>query len=164
MAIGIPLVLICASTVGLLLIAPDLIKREPAQNTTVCLNNLSQLADAALLYAEDNNGGLPSGSWSSALQPMLPERDSELILACPVQRRIDPETYGYALNVEVAGKKKSTIALPQNTALFFDSSNLKRDAIDSLKSRPYPGRHNHNASNNMAYLDGHTRTIPASKG
>jgi|SRR5579864_3457947 len=162
MIVGIPLVLIVATTLALLWVLPDLRGGASSKKTIACLSNLSELAQATALYATDHDDTIPSDKWNDRLQPYLRKiPDSELLFACPVQRRLDPESSGYAMSNRATGKKMKTIGSLPITVLIFDSHATLPSAVSDPDDTPYPGRHEHGRKNNVAYADGHTKSIPA---
>src|SRR5208282_600662 len=95
-----------------------------------CIYNLGEIFDATQLYAADHDDLIPKDDWNNKLAPYLRKiPDEELIFACPVQRRIDPESSGYALNDAVAGKSTKTVGAPDQTILVFDSQDTAKNAI-----------------------------------
>ena len=163
-AIGIPAAIYFVYTAG---------SGSKSEQSSLCFNNLTELTSASLLYAADHDETLPSGAWSQALKPYVKaslqssgkavpsEADILVVFACPVQRRINPQTFGYALFQGIAGKAKPSVPYPDQTALVFDSSNIKLDATEDLTTLPVPGRHQNGRRNNVSYLDGHVKAVPA---
>ena len=88
------------------------------------------------------------------------EPDADVLFACPVQRRMDPTTSGYAMSSLIAGKKMHAIGPENQTILIFDSFNIQPSAVAPPDTMPAPGRHEHGHTNNEVYADGHTRVVP----
>jgi prepilin-type processing-associated H-X9-DG protein len=126
---------------------------EPARNKT-CPDRLKKLYDAARFYADSYDDCLPPADrWMTALtDPTQPFAEEE-ILRCP--DAANANLYGYAMNSALGGKRFREIANPSSTPLFYDSSNLQKDAHDSLTSLPRPGRHM--GRNNVVYADGQVK-------
>jgi prepilin-type processing-associated H-X9-DG protein len=127
---------------------------EPARNQT-CPDRLKKLYDAVRFYADSYDDCLPPADrWMTALtDPTQPFAEEE-ILRCPDTGNADQ--YGYAMNAALSGKRLGEIENPSGTPLFYDSSNMKRDAHDSLTSLPKPGRHM--GRNNLLYADGQVKS------
>ena len=162
MLVGIPLIIGIVALATFLMILPDLRGGTSSKQTIACLQNLSELAQATVLYANDHDGAIPFNNWNEKLHPYLRTiPDSELLFACPVQRRLDPESSGYAMSDRVAGKPMKSIGALPLTVLLFDSRATQVSAIADPGDTPYPGRHDHGRKNNVVYADGHTKSIPA---
>lgn len=121
---------------ALLLMVPVFSSNDYSEQLEICKGNLARLGRAAILYSEKNGGHLPGKDWDKALAPY---EGDEVVYSCPVQRRIDPRTSGYALNAEAAGKLVKD--LPTDTVLFFDSNELEHGSVASQNTMPVPGRH-----------------------
>jgi len=119
---------------------------------TNCKSNLQSIASAALFYASENDDRLPIKGWDKSLRKFQPDL---LVYACPVQRRIDPRSSGYALSEAVAGKELSTFESLADQPFFFDSAVTQPGMVDKASSKPRPGRHDNGRSNNTVFLDGH---------
>ena len=162
MIVGIPLILGVLAFITYLWILPDLRGGTASKQTIACLSNLGELAKAASLYAGDHDDLLPSDKWNDKLHPYLRAiPDSELLFACPVQRRLDPESSGYAMSNRAAGKKLKSIGPLPITVLMFDSHATQPSAIAGPSDTPFPGRHDHGRKNNVVYADGHATSIAA---
>jgi prepilin-type processing-associated H-X9-DG protein len=160
MLFGVPGLLILSVAIAYLWILPDLNSGKSSLQTQTCLTNLGELARATNLYAADFDDHIPSKAWNSALTPYLHDRpDYELMFACPVQRRMDPESSGYALNSAVAGKQMKSIGTPNTTILIFDSEPTNPGAIASTDQMASPGRHEHGRVNNVVFVDGNVKSI-----
>ena len=161
-AIGVPCALLLMAIIGALWILPDLRSGRTSKQTAGCLSNLGELAQASLAYAADFDDHLPNGPWIDKLRPYKKSLiDEDLIFSCPVERRLNPAMSGYALNKAIAGVRRSMIATANSTYLFFDSADAHPNAIADPTDLPSPGRHEHGRANNVVFVDGHVKTIPA---
>ncbi|MEQ1933899.1 MAG: hypothetical protein ABL962_08480 [Fimbriimonadaceae bacterium] len=121
-----------------------------------CRNNLRQLARASLLYASENDDLLPGKNWDDSL---LKQEPDEVVYACPVQRRLDPKSSGYALSKDVAGKALSKIVSHESEILFFDSVVTEPGSLDDPSNLSQPPRHRKGSSNNIIFVDGHSAEV-----
>lgn len=125
-----------------------------------CQANLRSIAQAALMYATENDDRLPIRGWNVALRKFQPD---DLVFACPVQRRIDPRSSGYALSSDVAGKENSSFDTPNLDVFFFDSKVTQPGVTDKPGTFPDIARHGNGRSNNVVYLDGHVKPEPTQR-
>lgn len=126
---------------------------EPARNQT-CPDRLKKLYDAVRFYADSYDDYLPPADrWMTALTDPTQTFAEEEILRCP--DAADTDRHGYAMNSALSGKRFSEIENPSGTPLFYDSSDLRKDAHDNLTSLPRPGRHM--GRNNILYADGQVK-------
>ncbi len=152
-----------AAAVGFLCIVPSIIlpiffQAGVSVQQQQCIGNLKRLAAAHLIYATDYNDRLPpAGSWMDALAQYEPD---ELAYACPVQRRVEPQSFGYGFNRELSGAEVGKLSQPDQTPLAFDSSDVRRNASGGLELLPSPGRHRNGRENNVVYADGRTAPLP----
>lgn len=121
-----------------------------------CQANLRSLAVAAEMYAGENDGRLPIRGWDKSLAKFQPDK---IVYACPVQRRIDPRSSGYALSELVAGKELASFEKPEETVLFFDSKVTQPGQVDNPDALPTTGRHRNGKTNNVLYLDGKIKSV-----
>jgi prepilin-type processing-associated H-X9-DG protein len=159
MMVGMPVAILIFVFVAYIFLLPNQTTVGGSKQTTLCINNLGELANAALLYASQNNDQLPSGDWNRELRPLFTDADADALFSCPVQRRVDPQSSGYALNARLAGKRLHSIGDPARETLVFDSAETRKSAIATPDAIPQPGRHDNGRSNNVAYADGHVRTV-----
>lgn len=106
------------------------------------------------MYAAENDDRLPIKGWDRSLKKF---QSDDIVFACPVQRRIDPRSSGYALSSDIAGKENAKFQSPENEVLFFDSIITQPGGIDKPGTLPRPGRHQNGNSNNVGFLDGHVK-------
>lgn len=112
---------------------------------------LRGLATGLLLYAGDHDDRFPGPTWMDDLTPYVRQSRS---FRSPAFDMSTTE-YGYALNEAVAGKMTVEINNPDQTVAIFDSTNLARNAIAPLSTKPNPGRYS--GYNTLAMADGSTR-------
>jgi prepilin-type processing-associated H-X9-DG protein len=116
---------------------------------TACLSNVKQVSLASLIYAADWDDKLPSpNGWADQIEDVMTES-----MHCPeVRRDVGRDTYGYALNAFLAGKKSESFASPETAILVFETEKLERNAsggeADLAQKR-------HGNRPNVAFLDGH---------
>lgn len=128
---------------------------EPEKNKT-CPENLKQLYNAVMLYADSWDNTLPPAEiWMTAIKENVPKDEW---LHCPEVAGAGGEHYGYAMNAALGGKRVSDMKDAAKTPLFYDSTDVKVDAHDAVSSLPKPGRHG--GRNNILYLDGHVESVP----
>ena len=129
-------------------------ERYDAGKNRTCPENLKQLYLAVQTYAESWDGVLPPASdWLTAIRPNVPQ---DAWLRCPDAKGAAGETYGYAMNAALGGKRLLDVPDRAHTPLFYDSRDLPPDAHDAVTSLPRPGRHT--GRNNVLYADGEVRT------
>jgi hypothetical protein len=121
---------------------------EEGVQARTCPDNLRQLHKAVLLYADAWDDALPPADrWAELIKENVPD-DKQL--HCPSVA--GSQSYGYAMNAALGGKKWKDVPDAAHTPLFYDSSDLKLNAHDNFASLPSPGRHD--GHNNVIYLDG----------
>ncbi len=153
----------CAATAFLLvgitgaIILPLFRQTSNSKQNELCVSNLRRLASVSFLYAEDNNGILP-GKLGWMDQVVLYE-DDPVRYSCPVQRRIDPTTFGYAFAKPLVGALLKKIPEAEKAAMIFDSKAVVRNAVANLDSVPEPARHHNGRKNNVVFADGHAQSI-----
>jgi prepilin-type processing-associated H-X9-DG protein len=133
------------------IIMPILSSANTSYSERACMTNLHELAKAGLMYADDNDGFLPVKGWNEPFHKYVPD---DLTYACPVQRRLDPQSSGYALSSEVAGKERAKLEKQDTTVFFFDSQTTALGATAAPSDLARPGRHKNGRTNNVVYLDG----------
>lgn len=159
---GVPIGLLVCTAIAYLWILPDLRSDTGSKQSLTCLTNLGELAKATLLYAADHDDKIPAQGWNETLRPYLKDQpDEDLLFSCPVQRRIDPESSGYAMDSDVAGGKLHSTGASNRTILIFDSRITTPGVVLNPSDTPFPGRHEHGKKNNLVYADGHVASVPA---
>ncbi|HSI72545.1 MAG TPA: hypothetical protein VK934_05170 [Fimbriimonas sp.] len=109
---------------------------------------IGRLGTAALMYAGDSDDVLPIGSWAHGLWPYLA---TDRAFRSPIFDA-PSQNYGYAMNQELVGQSFAQIESPATAILFFDSTDLARDAVAATVTRPSPGRYE--GFNTWVYADG----------
>lgn len=132
---------------------------------TVCFSNLKQIAKGVQLYAEQNDGLLPSSSnWSNSLLEDT-SRGYKLnkdILRCPCDpSRLGPDSYGYAYNSVLSRRRVSEFELPDYVPVAYESTNWGFNTSDPVSSfaGPYDFQVPESARAGMAFLSGEVRRI-----
>jgi prepilin-type processing-associated H-X9-DG protein len=122
---------------------------EPSKNKT-CPENLQQLYSALQFYTDEWDALPPADRWMTAIQDKVPK---DQYLHCPEVLQADSSKFGYAMNPELAGKPLRDIEDRKATPLFYDSTELGKNAHSGPDSIPQPGRHS--GRSNILYADGH---------
>ncbi len=131
----------------------------------LCQSRLAKVAAGLNLYAADNDDTYPPGvrwvdaSWSYAAKED-PAVESESVFRCPAVSKLRTGDYGYALNSDLAGKRRDRILDPKTAPLAFDTSLTNRNASASLDTAPMPPRHRGGRSNYAATVDGRAVVLP----
>lgn len=131
------------------LIAPVFLQAKEGDGRNSCRSMLKQLLTAVQIYATENDGFFPGEGWLDLVVPKFPKRAYE----CDVVRKAG-KRYGYALNVEAAGR--SLDALPASVVLLFETGALAPNVIANLAART-PDRHV--LGSYVAYADGSVRLV-----
>ena len=120
---------------------------------SVCEGQLRQLANAIQMYASSSDDMLPDPSrWLDQIALYLPPGTS---LHCPV----DPGTgVSYAMNKNLAGKRRREVANAAMVPLLFESTKGTRNAADVGESWA-PSRHP--GGSMVLFVDGSVRGAPA---
>jgi len=138
-------------------VSPDPTSSDPleeARNTaqqTACEEQLQRLATAFQMYAVASADTLPDPErWVRKIRAFLPDTAS---LQCPA----DPvEGISYAMNRNLAGKKRGRIANPSTTPLLYESTIHGDSPSGTGEGWPVPPRHT--TGNLVLYLDGSVRS------
>lgn len=151
---GIMLLAGLPTLAGLLLpaLAKAKSKARYASHENQCASNLKQLAIAVRLYANANNDQYPPGaSWCDTIAV---DAGDENVFRCPERPN---QRSGYAFNQRLVGKKESD-ADPNTVLLFeFDGGWNIVGGRELLPNPPPHGR-----TINVAFVDGHVRSVPIS--
>lgn len=130
---------------------PAPLKEAAAQaNRQTCEEQLRQIASAIQLYSASSDDMLPDpAKWLDQVSIYLPNPPR---LHCPE----DPKPgISYAMNRNLAGKRRREIANPSAVPLVYESTLHARNASDTGQS--YPASAWHDAGNLVLYLDGSVR-------
>lgn len=133
---------------------------EPARDQA-CPENLKSLYTAFQMYTQDWEALPPAAAWMDN-RDLTSKVSRDEWLHCPAVSDRHDAHYGYAYNLEVAGRKIPGGFLKQmrgaaTTPLLFDSADLARSATDGLATLPRPGRHA--GRDNVLYCDGHVAAV-----
>ncbi len=119
------------------------------QNT--CQEQLRQLGRAIQMYAAAHGDLLPNPEqWVEQIKPYLAEGAD--VLHCPADKTAG---VSYAMNRNLAGKKRSEIGNQPLTPLLFESSLHTANPTDTGESWPAPALHS--GGNMVLYVDGNVR-------
>jgi len=135
--------------------SPEPLKEAAAQaNRQACEEQLRQLSSALQLYATSSDDMLPDPArWLDQIAMYLPQPPH---LHCPA----DPKAgVSYAMNRNLAGKRRREIADPKMVPLLFESGLHARNAADTGQSWPDPAWHAGGVL--VLYLDGSVRLTAA---
>ena len=132
-------------------------KKYDPKTDKSCTENLQSLYIAFNKYVEYNDGLPPAEAWQDQDDFKGAVQKDEW-LHCPEVSDRHDNKFGYAFNAALSGRKlngKKLNEMPDASAtpLLYDSTNLAKNAHDSLTSLPKPGRHG--GKNNILFCDGH---------
>lgn len=123
--------------------------------STACMSNLKQLSLGQIQYASDHDDRLTNRDlWMDQIAPYVKEKSTF------VEPLLKDKGFGYAYNAALSNAKLPGKS-PEKTPMVYDSLNPIKNASDLVTSLPAPGRHG--GKNNIAYVDGHAKRIPALK-
>ncbi len=130
----------------------DLFSPEPLQDAAsagerqACETQLRLLAQALDTYCARSDDQLPDPEhWYEQLAPYLPPGTS---LHCPADAG---SGVSYAMNQNLAGKRRWEVADPEATPVFYESSRHGENPADIGQSWPNPARHS--TGNYVMFLD-----------
>jgi prepilin-type processing-associated H-X9-DG protein len=131
--------------------SPDPLKEAADSNIQgACQDQLRQLARALQMYAAANGDIFPGPDrWLQQLKPFLGEGAS---LHCPADKT---PGVSYAMNRNLAAKKRSQVGNPAATPLFYESTLHTANPVDTGESWPSPTIHT--GGNMVLYADGSVR-------
>jgi len=124
---------------------------KPSLLRAQCLAYTRGLAEALVMYAQDNEGVLPqSDSWCDAIEPYLPYAYASFFV-CPAAPNL---TCGYAYNKALSGVPLSALSDPAKTILVFESDAgwNASGGVELLPERP-----RHTYGDNYGLADGYAR-------
>jgi prepilin-type processing-associated H-X9-DG protein len=154
--------------------------REKARQST-CTNNLKQIANAAMMYAQDYDEHMPSyKSWVAQITPYLMAKTTGSnparivnIWTCPTAMGLHAYSYNYAINADAVGWALAGLPLakfqnPSNTFIFKDArwvestSSYGATVQQSLDKDPSLDENTlHSGGANYAFADGHVKWFKA---
>ena len=139
-----------------------------------CLSQLRQLAQAIQLYAQDNDGHLPSDPWTTCTSSYL--KNANKTFHCPSDASsgsLQTCSYGYngsLLRLDGAGITESLVTAPSSVALICDAGPERPIGTDSYipgagllaetTSSSLPVAR-HSKGINVSFCDGHAEYVPA---
>jgi hypothetical protein len=117
-----------------------------------CQEQLQQLSRAFEMYAAASDDLLPDPDrWVELMRPFGPR---DMALHCPAD---SAPGISYAMNRNLAGKRRSQVADPSSTPLLFESTLHTANPSDTGESWPEPALH---ADGNLVlYVDGSVRAV-----
>lgn len=116
----------------------------------VAADRVRRLTTGLALYASDYDDHLPLGAnWVDSTMPYV--RVDQYYRSPALAQ--DATAYGFALNLEVAGRSILEFESPSTTLSIFDSTNLHRNAVALPGTLPNPPRYSE--GNVRGFLDGH---------
>jgi len=135
---------IAGTAVGTAVLFPMFSRARESAREASCASHLRQLSIAAIMYAQDNNGKLPSMlNWRAELKPYLRTPISEL--TCPGGGSV------YAFNKNLGGIARAKITRPAETVMFFEADASLPNATGSRANAIFP----HSGEGWFAFADGH---------
>jgi len=125
-----------------------------AADKSECQSQLRQLARAFQMYAAASDDALPDPDrWLDLIRPHLP---TQAKAHCPADQE---EGVSYAMNRNLAGKRRREIAQQNSTPLLFESALHGRNPAGTGESWVHPPRHP--GGNYVLYVDGSVRLSPS---
>lgn len=122
----------------------------------ICQSNMKQLAYALQMYTDDYDNRFPTASgWQAGLTLYL---NSMPHFICPSRTRVVP---GYAYNLLLDRRLRKESLYEMQTPAFFESTLGHQDATDRLESFAKPHAVSNAKAGNVAFLDGHAKTLIA---
>jgi len=136
-------------------------KKYDPQADKSCTENLKSIYLGFEKYVEYNDALPPAETWEDQ-DDFKGAIQKDEWLHCPAVSNRHDTKFGYAYNAALAGRKlngKKLEEMPDaaKTPLLYDSTDLAKDAHDSLTSLPKPGRHG--GKNNILFCDGHIESV-----
>ena len=135
------------------LLSPDPLREAASQGERqACEAQLRQLAQALETYCAKSDDRLPDPArWYDQIVPYLPPGTT---LHCST----DPVAgVSYAMNKNLAGKRRREIANPSSVVIFYESTSHSRNAADTGQSWATPTRHL--PGNSVMFLDGSIKSL-----
>lgn len=133
-------------------------RKRTAQST--CQSQLKQIGSAALSYNDDYDEQWMLGhNWNRVLLPYTKRPE---FFVCPQNKHF------YALNRFAVGRSYDWVKDREKSIMAFDSNSTQRTPCDAGQSWPTSEIHQYwtpssgsIARNNVLYLDGHVKSVPA---
>ena len=137
---------IAGTAVGAAVLFPVFARARDTARASSCMADMKQLTMAAIMYAQDNNGKLPTmTNWQTQLKAYTHKPISEI--QCPVGGS------HYAINKNLAGLSLDRIQNPSDKVLFFEtfSPNNYGSRADAVLV--------HGGEGNFAFADTHVEKL-----
>jgi hypothetical protein len=139
--------------------SPDPLKEAAAlEDQGACEEQLRQLARAIQMYAAASDDMFPDpGRWLDQIRDYLPgpaQGEARPPVHCPADAR---EGISYAMNLNLAGKRRREIGSPAATPVLFESTLHSDNPADAGQSWADPPRHP--GGNAVLFADGTVRTV-----
>ncbi len=143
------------------IIFPVFQRTKSASTSREALSNMRQLGSALTLYMADNNDLLPvADTWMDGTNAYTKNMN---LYRSPIFGMSDNGAFGIAFRRGMGSMNPSRIQEPAQTAMIFDSMNLKWNASGELNLLPDPPRHTREGGdvNVIEFADGHAGYVPA---
>lgn len=143
---GIGPIAFSGAAIGAAVIFPAFASARDAARVANCQSNLKQLSRAAMDYAGDHGGRLPTAAaWRIQLKPYV-----QSDLKCPEGGAV------YAFNKNLGGLILDRIKNPSGVVMFFEATSVLPNASGSRSNAklPHGGR-----GGVFAFADGHVRSL-----
>jgi len=144
--------------------------REKARQTT-CLSKIRQIAVAAQMYNQDNNGKFVAGSgWDTTLGSYL--GNNSTMFSCPSDSNEGVDSYGYSgmlLRADGTGVNESVITAPTEVGIVCDASPSKsygnggilgNGGLNDAATFAVIPEPRHSGGTVVGYADGHAKFVP----
>jgi len=134
-----------------IVLVPMFKSARQASEANACLKNLRRCAVGMLMYAEENDGGLPpSSAWMDKIERYTPTGPHTGLpsFRCPSVRK---GGYGYAMSDGLSLANLGSIRDPGKQTMLFESGDLSRNAHAKEVRLPEPPRH---LRNGIVFADG----------
>lgn len=134
-----------------MILVPLFKSARQASDANACLKNLRRCAAGMLMYAEENDGGLPPASaWMDKIERYTATEPTTGLpsFRCPSVRQ---SGYGYAMSDGLSLANLGSIRNPGKQPMLFESGDLSRNAHAKEARLPDPPRH---LRNGIVFADG----------
>lgn len=99
-----------------------------------CISHMKQLGTGFQIYVSDFSDMFPADGWYNEIMPYV---KNDALFSCDKVSK-----WGYALNLEVAGRDSTKIPDPGSFPMLFETDALAKDVIANLAARTR-ARHGH---------------------
>jgi len=141
---GIGPAVVPAAAIGAAVMFPVFARARDAARVSTCESDMHELAIAAMIYADANDGKLPtSAKWTTQIKDYL----KVPLMACPSGDAI------YAFNKNLGGLVMKNIQNPWDVVLFFEADPDLPNATGSRADAILP----HDGRGAIAFADGHVK-------